>query len=109
MIDQDLKNEPHCAVHFYHWFVKSASETIATMKEAYKDCLGGSTIFQRHKAFQESQESTELFLSSGKPVTPSNKININTITVLVQESHYITVAEISILKDKLQLTHICTR
>lgn len=89
MTTRDLKNEMRFDVRFGRHLGKSASETLDKIKTAYKeDFLSDSTIFWWHKAFPEGHESAELISPTGRPVSASNKVNVNTISAPTQKYQY---------------------
>jgi len=59
---------------------KSATETFASLTEAYGDATVSRTmVFKWHKAFKEGQENVEDDPHSGRPISSTNDVNMEVV------------------------------
>jgi len=67
---------------------KSATETFASLTEAYGDATQSRTmVFKWHKAFKEGQENVEDDLRSGRPILSTNGQNVEVLQAVVAKDH----------------------
>jgi len=59
---------------------KSATETFASLSEAYRDAtLSSTVVFKWHKAFKEGRENVENDPHSGRPISSTNDQNVEVL------------------------------
>ena len=80
--------EQRYAIKFCVKLNKSATETFASLTEAYGDAtLSKTMVFKWHKAFKEGRENVENDSRSGRPVSSTNDENVEVVrTVIVKDS-----------------------
>jgi len=67
---------------------KSATETFASLTEAYGDAtLSRTMVFKWHKAFKESQENVEDHPHSGRPISSTNDQNVEVVRAAMVKDH----------------------
>jgi len=65
--------EKRYAIKFCVKFNKSATETFASLTEAYGDAtLSRTMVFNWHNAFKEGRENVENDSRSGRPISSTN-------------------------------------
>jgi len=63
---------------------KSATETFASLTEAYEDVtLSRTMVFKWHKAFKEGQENVEDDPHSGRPISSTNDQNVEVVRAVM--------------------------
>ena len=63
---------------------KSATETLASLTEAYGDATPSRTmVFKWHKAFKEGRENVEDDLRSGRPILSINDQNVEVVQAVM--------------------------
>ena len=63
---------------------KSATETFASLTEAYGDAtLSRTMVFKWHKAFKEGRESVEDDPCSGRPISSTNDENVEVVQAVM--------------------------
>ena len=75
------------AIKFCVKLNKSATETFASLTEAYEDAtLLRTVVFKWHKAFKEGRENVEDDPRSGRPVSSTNDQNVEVVrTVMAKD------------------------
>ena len=72
--------EQRYAIKFCVKLNKSATETFASLTEAYADAILSRTIvFKWHKAFKEGRENVEDDPRSGRPISSTNDQNVEVV------------------------------
>ena len=65
---------------------KSATETFASLTEAYGDAtLSRTMVFKWHKAFKDSRENVEDDPRSGRPISLANDQNVEVRAVMAKD------------------------
>ena len=68
------------AIKFCVKLNKSATETFASLTEAYGDAtLSRTMVFKWHKAFKEGRENIEVDPRSGRPISSKNDENVEVV------------------------------
>jgi len=68
------------AIKFCVKLNKSATETFASLTEAYGDAtLSRTTVFKWHKAFKEGRENVKDDPRSGRPISSTNDENVEVV------------------------------
>jgi len=68
------------AIKFCVKLNKSATETFASLSEAYRDAtLSSTVVFKWHKAFKEGRENVENDPHSGRPISSTNDQNVEVL------------------------------
>jgi len=101
---------------------KSATETFASLTEAYRDdTLLSTVVFEWHKAFKEGRENVEDDPRSGRPVLSTNDQNVEVVRAVIAKDRRLSVRMISeetgldkdaihrILTDHLHMRKICAK
>jgi hypothetical protein len=84
------------AIKFCVKLNKSATETFASLTEAYGDAtLWRIMVFKWHKAFKEVRENVEDDPHSGRPISSTNDQNVEVVRVVVTEDHRSSVRMIA--------------
>ena len=72
--------ERRYAIKFWVKLNKSATETFASLTEAYGDAtLSRTVVFKWHKAFKEGRENVEDDPRSGRQISSSNDQNVEVL------------------------------
>jgi len=72
--------EQRYAIKFCVKLNKSASETLASLTEAYGDAtLSRTVVFKWHKTFKEGRENVEDDPRSGRPISLTNYQNVEVV------------------------------
>jgi hypothetical protein len=100
---------------------KSATETFASLAEAYgDDTLSRTMVFKWHEAFTEGRENVEDDPRSGRPVSATNDQNVEVVRAVMAKGRRLSVRMIAeetgldknavhrILADHLHMQKICT-
>jgi len=101
---------------------KSATETFASLTEAYGDAtLWRSMVFKWHKAFKEGQENFEYDPRSGRPISLTNDQNVEVVRAVMAKDRRLCVRMIAeetglnknavhgILTEHLHMRKICAK
>ena len=71
---------------------KSATETFASLTEAYGDAtLSRTMVFKWHKAFKEGQENVEDDPRSGRPISSTNDQNVEVVRAVMAKDRRLSV------------------
>jgi len=114
--------EQRYAIKFCVKLNKSATETFASLTEAYGDAtLSRPMVFKWHKAFKESRENVEDDSRSGRPISLTNDENVEVVPAVMVKDRRLSVSMIAeetvldrnavhrILTDHLHIRKICTK
>jgi len=114
--------EQRYAIKFCVKINKSATETFASLTEAYGDATVSRTmVFKWHKAFKEGRENVEDNPHSGRPISSTNYQNVEVVRAVMAEDRRLSVRMIAeetgldksevhrILTDHLQMRKICAK
>ena len=114
--------EQHYAIKFCVKLNKSATETFASLTEAYGDAILSRTMgFKWHKAFKEGWENVEDDPRSGRPVSSTNDQNVEVVRAVMAKDRQLSVRMIAeetvldknavhrILTDHLHMGKICAK
>jgi len=114
--------EQRCAIKFYVKLNKSATETFASLTQAYGDTTTSSTmVFKWHKAFKVGQEHVEDDPRSGRPISSTNDENTEVVRAVMVKDRRLSVrmnaeetgldkcAFHRILTDHLNMRIICAK
>jgi len=72
------------AIKFCVKLNKSATETFASLTEAYGDAtLSRTMVFKWHKAFKEGRENVEDDPRSGRPISSTNDENVEVVRAVI--------------------------
>ena len=101
---------------------KSATETFASLTEAYGDAiLSRTVVFKWHKAFKEGRENVEDNPRSGRPISSTNDQNVEVVHAVMVNDCRLSVSMIAeetgldrnavhrILTDHLHMQKICAK
>jgi len=101
---------------------KSATETFASLTEAYGDAtLSRTMVCKWHKAFKEGRENVEDDPRSGRPISSTNDQNVEMVRAVMVKDRRLSVRMIAkesgldksavhrILTDHLHLQKICAK
>ena len=67
---------------------KSATETFASLTEAYGDAtLSSTVVFKWHKAFKEGRENVEDSPRYGRPISSTNDQNVEVVRAVKAIEH----------------------
>jgi len=110
------------AIKFCVKLNKSATETFASLTEAYGDAtLSRTVVFKWHKAFKEGRENVEDDSRSGRPISSTNDQNVEvvravtakdrrlSVTMTAEETSFDKSAVHRILTDRLHMRKICAK
>jgi hypothetical protein len=79
--------EQRYAIKFCVKLKKSATETFASLTEAYGDAaLSRTMVFRWHKAFKEGREKVEDDPRSGRPISSTNYENVEVVRAVMMVS-----------------------
>jgi len=114
--------EQRYAIKFCVKLNKSATETFASLTEAYGDAtLSRTLVFKWHKAFKEGQENVENDPCSGRPISSTYDQNVEVVRAVMTKDHQLRVRMIAeemgldknavhrILTDHLHVQKICAK
>jgi len=114
--------EQRHAIKFCVKLNKSATETFASLTEAYGDpTLSGTVVFKWHKTFKEGRENVEDDSRSGRPISSTNDQNVEVVRVVMATDRRLSVRMIAeetgfdknavhrILTDRLHMRKICAK
>jgi len=88
--------EQRYAIKFYVKLNKSATETFASLTEAYADAtLSRTMVFKWHKAFKEGRENVEDDPCSGRPISSTNDQNVEMVRAVMAKDHRMSVRMIA--------------
>jgi hypothetical protein len=80
------------AIKFCVKLNKSATETFASLTEAYVDAtLLRTMVFKRHKAFKEGRENVEDDPRSGRPISSTNDENVEVVRAVMVKDRRLSV------------------
>jgi len=80
--------EQQYAIKFCVELNKSATETFASLTEAYGDAtLSRTMVYKWHKAFKEGRENFEDDPRSGRPVSSTNDQNVEVVRAVMAKDH----------------------
>ena len=75
---------------------KSATETFASLTQAYGDTiLSGTMVFKWHKAFKEGRENVEDDSRSGRPISSTNDENVEVVRAVMVKDRRLSVRMIA--------------
>ena len=75
---------------------KSATETFASLTEAYGDVtLSRTMVFKWHKAFKEDRENVEDDPRSGRPITSTKDENVEVVRAVMAKDRRLSVRMIA--------------
>ena len=84
------------AIKFCVKLNKSATETFASLTEAYGDATLSSTmVFKWHKAFKEGRENVEDDPHSGRPILSTNDQNVEVVRAVMAKDRRLSVRMIA--------------
>ena len=84
------------AIKFCVKLNKSATETFASLTEAYGDAtLSRSVVFKWHKAFKEGRENVEDDPHSGRPISSTNDQNVELVQAVMVKERRLSVRVIA--------------
>ena len=84
------------AIKFCMKLNKSATETFASLTEAYGDAtLSRTMVFKRHEAFREDRENVEDDPRSGRPISSTNDQNVEVVRAVMVKDHRLSVMMIA--------------
>src|SRR5215469_16554463 len=84
------------AIKFCVKLNKSATETFASLTEAYGDgTLSTTLVFKWHKAFKEGRENAEDSHRSGRPIPSTNDRNVEVVRAVMAKDHRLSVRMIA--------------
>ena len=114
--------EQRYAIKFCVKLNKSATETFASLTEAYGDAtLSRTMVFKWHKAFKEGRENVEDDPRSGRPISATNDENVEVVRAVMVKDRRLSVRMIAeetgldkcavhrILTDHLHMRKICAK
>ena len=114
-------NEQRYAIKFCVKLNKSATETFASLTEAYGDAtLSRAMVFKWHKAFKEGRKNVEDDPHSGRPISSTNE-NVEVVRAVMVKDRRLSVRTIAeetglnrntvhrILTDHLHMQKICAK
>ena len=101
---------------------KSATETFASLTEAYGDAtLWRTMVFKRHNAFKDGRENVEDDPRSGRPISATKDENVEVVRAVMVKDRQLSVGMIAeetgldkgavhrILTDHLHMRKICAK
>ena len=75
---------------------KSATDTFASLTEAYEDAtLSRTMVFKWHKAFKEGRENVEDDHRSGRPISSTNDQNLEVVRAVMAKDRLLSVRVIA--------------
>ena len=84
------------AIKFCVKLNKSATETFASLTEAYGDAtLSRTMVFKSHKALKEGRENVEDDPRSGRPISSTNDQNVEMVRAVMSKDHRLSVRMIA--------------
>lgn len=84
--------EQRYAIKFCVKLKKSATETFASLTEAYGDAtLSRTMVFRWHKAFKEGRENVEDDPRSGRPISSTNDENVEVVRAVMVKDRRLSV------------------
>jgi len=84
------------AIKFCVKLNKSATETFASLTEAYGDAtLSRTAVFKRRKAFKEDRENVEDGPRSGKTISSTNDQNVEVVRAVMAKERRLKVRMIA--------------
>jgi len=84
------------AIKFCVKLNKSATETFASLTEAYGDAsLSRTMVFKSHKALKEGQENVEDNPRSGRPISSTNDQNVEVVRAVMVKDCRLSVRMIA--------------
>ena len=114
--------EQRYAIKFCVKLNKSATETFASLTEAYGDATLSRTMnFKWHKAFKEGRENVEDDPRSGRPISSTNDQNVEVVRAVMAKDRQLCVRMIAeemglnknavhrILTEHLHMRKICAK
>jgi len=114
--------EQRYAIKFCVKLNKSATETFASLTEAYGDAnISRTVVFKWHKAFKEGQENAEADPRSGRPISSTNYKNVQVVRAVMATDRRLSVRMMAeetgldknavhrILTDHLHMRKICAK
>ena len=114
--------EQRYAIKFCVKLNKSATETFASLTEAYGDAtLSRTMVFKWHKAFKEGRENVEDDPRSGRPISSTNDQNVEVVRAVMAKDRRLSVRMIAeetglnknavhrILTEHLHMRKICAK
>jgi len=88
--------EQHYAIKFCVKLNKSATETFASLTEAYGDAtLSRTMVFKWHKAFRDGRENVEDDPRSGRSISSTNDQNVEVVRAVMAKDHRLSVRMIA--------------
>jgi len=101
---------------------KSATETFASLTEAYGDAtLSKTVVFKWHKTLKQGREDVEDDPRSGRPISSTNNQNVEVVRTVMAKDHRLSVRMITeetgldknavhrILTEDLHMRKICAK
>jgi hypothetical protein len=87
---------------------KSATETFASLTEAYGDAtLLRTMVFKWHKAFKVGRENVEDDPRSGRPISSTNDQNVEVVrAVMAKDRQFYSCCSVSLLLPHLQAQYV---
>ena len=114
--------EQRYAIKFFVKLNKSATETFASLTEAYGDAtLSRTMVFKWHKAFKEGRENVVNYPRSGRPISSTNDQNVEVVRAVMAEDRRLSVRMVAnetslnknavhrILTENLHMRKICAK
>jgi len=90
------ENIERYAIKFCVKLNKSATETFASLTQAYGDTnLSRTMVFKWHKAFKEGRENVEDDPHSGRPISPTNDENVEVVRAAMVKDRRLSVRMIA--------------
>jgi len=84
--------EQRYAIKFCVKLNKSATETFASLTQAYGDAtLSRSMVFEWHKAFKEGRENVQDDTRSGRPISSTNDQNVEVLRAVMAKYRRLSV------------------
>ena len=88
--------EKQYAIKFCAKLNKPATETFASLTEAYGDAtLSRTMVFRWHKAFKEGRENVEDDPHSGRPISSTNGENVEVVRAVMVKDRRLSVRMIA--------------
>jgi len=90
------ENIERYAIKFCVTLNKSATETFASLTQAYGDTtLSRTMLFKCHKAFKEGRENVEEDPRSGRPISSTNDENVKVVQAVMVKDRRLSVRMIA--------------
>ena len=84
------------AIKFCVKLNKSATETFASLTEAYGDAtLSRTMVFKWHKAFKEGRENVDDDPRSGRPISSTKDQNVEVVRAVIEKDRRLSVRMIA--------------